>query len=261
MRVTILGCGGSAGVPTIGNHWGACDPAEPRNRRRRPSVLVEQAGTTILIDTPPDLREQLIDARVSRLDAVLYTHEHADHCHGIDDLREINRLMQAPIPVYGNRETIEGVIERFGYGFRPLSANNATSYYRPVLEPRIVAGTEPFTVGAVTVTPFLQDHGYMTTLGYRFGDFAYSTDVVRLDEAAFAALAGITVWVVDCVREEPHLVHSHLAGTLAWIDRVKPRRAWFTHMNNNLDYQTLLRRLPPGIAPAHDGLVIDVDAC
>jgi phosphoribosyl 1,2-cyclic phosphate phosphodiesterase len=261
MRVTVLGCGGSAGVPTVGNKWGACDPAEPRNRRRRPSVLVEQAGTVILVDTTPDLRDQLIDAGVTRLDAVLYTHEHADHSHGVDDLREINRLMHAPIPVYGGASTLEVLMGRFGYCFLPLSANQATFYYRPVLEPRIISGTEPFMIGPIQVTPFLQDHGYMTTLGYRFGDFAYSTDVVRLDEAAFAVLAGVTVWVVDCVREEPHPVHSHLASTLAWIERVKPRRAWFTHMNNNLDYRTLARRLPPGVAPAHDGLVIDVDAC
>ena len=261
MRVTILGCGGSAGVPTIGGNWGACDPADSRNRRRRPSVLVEHAGTVILVDTTPDLREQLIDAGVTRLDAVLYTHEHADHSHGLDDLREINRLMDAPIPAYGRLETLEDLKRRFGYCFVPLSANAATIYYRPVLEPRILSGSDSFTVGAVRVVPFVQDHGYMITLGYRFGDFAYSTDVVRLDETAFATLAGITAWVVDCVREEPHPVHSHLANTLAWIDRVKPRRAWFTHMNNNLDYQTLQKKLPPGIAPAYDGLVIDVDAC
>ncbi len=256
MRVTILGCGGSNGVPTIGNRWGACDPANPKNRRRRPSVLVEQAGTTILIDTSPDLREQLIDARVERLDAVLYTHDHADHSHGLDDLREVNRLMLAPVQVYGLKETLDGLIQRFGYCFKPLNAGDI--YYRPELVANEISGTDSFNIYNIPVTPFFQDHGYMPTLGYRFGSFAYSTDVLRLDEAAFAALEGITDWVVDCVRFEPHPVHSHLKNTLAWIDRVKPRRAWLTHMNNTLDYDELTAMLPPGVLPAHDGLVIEL---
>ena len=256
MRVTILGCGGSNGVPTIGNHWGACDPANPKNRRRRPSVLVEEGGTTILVDTTPDLREQLIDARVEKLDAVLYSHDHADHSHGLDDLREINRLMLAPVPVYGLDETLAGLKKRFGYSFEPLKPGDI--YYRPVLVPNVISGKESFSIYNIPVTPFLQDHGYMATLGYRFGSFAYSTDVLRLDEAAFAALEGITDWVVDCVRMEPHPVHSHLANTLKWIERVRPRRAWLTHMNNTLDYDTLAALLPPGVLPAHDGLVIDI---
>ena len=257
MRVTILGCGGSSGVPTIGNRWGACDSANPKNRRRRSSVLVEQGGTQVVIDTAPELREQLLAACVSRLDAVLYTHDHADHSHGIDELREINRLMNCAVPVYGRAETLRGLAQRFPYCFQPLR-NNETFYYRPVLDARTISGTEPFTVGALVVTPFLQDHGYSTTVGYRFGTFAYSTDVLRLDEAAFAALAGVTDWVVDCVREDPHPVHSHLSNTLEWIERVKPRRAWLTHMNNNLDYETLRKTLPTGVEPAYDGLIIEV---
>jgi len=256
MRVTVLGCGGSNGVPTIGNRWGACDPANPKNRRRRPSVLVEEGDTAILIDTTPDLREQLIDAGVERLDAVLYSHDHADHSHGLDDLREINRLMLAPVPVYGLIETLDGLKKRFGYCFEPLKPGDI--YYRPVLTPHVISGTELFNIYNIPVTPFLQDHGYMPTVGYRFGTFAYSTDVLRLDEAAFAALEGITDWVVDCVRLEPHPVHSHLDNTLAWIKRVKPRRAWLTHMNNTLDYEALTALLPPGVMPAHDGLVIEI---
>ena len=256
MRVTILGCGGSNGVPTIGNRWGACDPANPRNRRRRPSVLVEEGGTTILIDTTPDLREQLIDARVERLDAVLYSHDHADHSHGIDDLREINRLMLEPVQVYGLKQTLDELKKRFGYCFQPLKPDDI--FYRPVLDSHEITGTESFNIYNIPVTPFLQDHGYMPTVGYRFGGFAYSTDVLRLDEAAFAALDGITDWVVDCVRLEPHPVHSHLKNTLEWIARVKPRRAWLTHMNNTLDYDTLATMLPEGVWPAHDGLVIDI---
>jgi phosphoribosyl 1,2-cyclic phosphate phosphodiesterase len=259
MRVTILGCGGSNGVPTIGNRWGTCDPAEPRNRRLRPSILVEHADTVILVDTTPDLREQLLAARVARLDAVLFSHDHADHSHGVDDLREVNRLMSAPIPIYGLPETVNNLSNRFSYCFQPLEPG-AQSYYRPVLTPHTISGTAPFTVGALTIRPFLQDHGYWRTAGYRFGDFAYSTDVLRLNEAAFVALAGVNAWVVDCVREEPHPVHSHLSQTLGWIARVKPRRAWLTHMNNTMDYRTLMASLPTGVEPAYDGLVIDADA-
>lgn len=255
MRVTVLGSGGSAGVPVIGNQWGNCDPTNPRNRRTRPSVLVEQDGVSILVDTSPDLRQQLLAADVQRLEAVVWTHQHADHAHGIDELREICRLMQAPLNVYGMAEHLEELKRRFGYCFEPLPMG--APVYRPVLIPHAVDG--PFAVNGVAVTPFVQDHGYTLTLGYRFGDFAYSTDVVRLDEAAFAALAGVKVWVVDCVREEPpHPVHSHLAQTLEWIARVKPERAYLTHMNNTMDYETVRRKLPPGVEPAYDGLVIDI---
>ncbi|WP_448188495.1 MBL fold metallo-hydrolase [Azospirillum sp. sgz301742] len=256
MRVTVLGCGGSSGVPVIGNQWGDCDPANPRNRRSRASVLVEQGGASILVDTSPDLRQQLLDADVRRLDGVLWTHNHADHAHGLDELREICRLMQAPLPVYGMAKHLDDIAARFGYAFAPL--NPGDPIYRPVLVPHVVEA--PFDIGGLRVVPFVQDHGYMPTLGFRFGTFAYSTDVVRLDEAAFAALEGIDVWVVDCVRvEPPHPVHSHLAQTLEWIARVKPKRAYLTHMNQTMDYETVLRMLPPGVEPAYDGLVIEVD--
>ncbi|CAK0766075.1 phosphoribosyl 1,2-cyclic phosphate phosphodiesterase [uncultured Gammaproteobacteria bacterium] len=256
MRVTVLGCGGSSGVPVIGNNWGACDARNPRNHRSRPSVLVEDRGCAILIDTTPDLRQQLLRERVRRLDAVIYSHAHADHAHGIDELREICRLMNQPVPVYADAESLADLRSRFGYCFEPLQPG--WPIYRPVLVPHQVEG--PFRVGAVEVVPFVQDHGYSTTLGYRFGDFAYSTDVVRLDEAAFAVLEGIKVWVVDCVREGPeHPVHAHLAVTLGWIERVRPQRAFLTHMSQAMDYDQLSRRLPPGVAPAHDGLVIDLD--
>lgn len=255
MRVTVLGSGGSAGVPVIGNQWGNCDPTNPKNRRTRPSVLVEQDGVAVLVDTSPDLRQQLLAADVQRLDAVVWSHQHADHAHGIDELREICRLMQKPLDVYAMADHMEELKRRFGYCFEPLP--EGAPVYRPVLTPHGVDG--PFSVKGMTIIPFVQDHGYTLTLGYRFGDFAYSTDVVRLDEAAFAALAGVKVWVVDCVREEPpHPVHSHLAQTLNWIARVKPERAYLTHMNNTMDYETVRRKLPPGVEPAYDGLVIEV---
>ncbi len=255
MRVTVLGCGGSSGVPVIGNQWGDCDPTNPKNRRSRASILVEQGGAGILVDTSPDLRQQLLDADVRRLDAVLWTHNHADHAHGLDELREICRLMQAQLPVYGMAQHLEEIARRFEYAFAPLRAGDPI--YRPVLVPHVVEA--PFDVAGLHVVPFVQDHGWMPTLGFRFGKFAYSTDVVRLDEAAFAALAGIDVWIVDCVRvEPPHPVHSHLAQTLDWIDRVKPKRAYLTHMNQTMDYETVLRMLPPGVEPAYDGLVIEL---
>jgi phosphoribosyl 1,2-cyclic phosphate phosphodiesterase len=254
MKVRILGCGSSGGVPLLGGKWGQCDPAEPRNRRRRVSMLVEHGGSTILIDTSPDLREQLLDAGTRWLDAVLFTHGHADHLHGIDDLRGFNRLMQQAIPVYAHARTLAEIERRFGYVFTPLEPGE--SFYKPTLTPHAIDG--PFELAGLTVTPFEQDHGFSKTLGFRLGAVAYSTDVVELDDAAFDILAGVELWVVDCLRYEPHPTHSHLAKTLSWIERVKPRRAVLTHMDVDLDYATLRRQLPAGVEPGYDGLVIEL---
>jgi phosphoribosyl 1,2-cyclic phosphate phosphodiesterase len=256
MRVTMLGCGPSWGVPRIGNDWGACDPENPRNRRRRASILVESGEARLLVDTSPDMREQLLDARVSALDAVLLTHAHADHLHGIDDLRTVNRLMGKAIPVYADAATMEEVEQRFGYIFTPINPAAKSAFYKPSLERRVIDG--PFEAAGIAVTPFVQDHGFSRTLGFRIGRFAYSTDVINLDEAAFAALAGIDTWIVDCIRYAPHVTHAHLEKTLQWIARVKPRRAILTHMDESLDYETLRRTLPPGVEPGYDGLVIDL---
>jgi len=255
VRVTILGCGPSWGVPRIGGEWGACDPANPRNRRRRASILVEEGAARLLIDTSPDLREQLLDAKVRGIDAVLFTHAHADHLHGIDDLRSVNALIRKTLPIYGDARTLAEIRARFGYVFPPVNPESKSGFYKPVLEPREIAG--PFQAAGVAVTPFVQDHGFSPTLGFRFGRFAYSTDVIRLDEAAFAALEGIEVWIVDCMRREPHVTHSHLAQTLAWIARVGPRRAILTHMDESLDYAGLSRELPRGVEPGCDGLAIE----
>ena len=261
MRVTVLGCGGSRGVPVIGQGWGNCDPTNPRNRRFRPSVLVEHGGAgqgapiSILIDTSPDLRQQLLDADVRRVDAVLWTHSHADHTHGIDELRELCRMMQAPIAAYGFAEHLTELKTRFGYCFEPLRPGDP--YYRPVLDAHPVEGA--FAVRGLPVVAFEQDHGYSKTVGYRIDKFAYSTDVVRLGEDAFAALEGVEVWVVDCSRiEPPHPVHAHLALTLEWIGRVKPKRAYLTHMDQTMDYDTVRALLPDGVEPAYDGLVITI---
>jgi len=256
MRITMLGCGPSWGVPRIGGDWGACDPNNPRNRRRRVSVLVETGEATLLIDTSPDLREQLLAAGVRRLDAVLYTHAHADHLHGIDELRSVNWLMQRAIPVFASAEALDEIGRRFGYVFDAVKPGRQSVYYKPVLERHTIVG--PFQAAGVSVTPFVQDHGFSATLGFRIGGFAYSTDVVNLDEAAFAALAGVEVWIVDCIRRRPHVTHAHLDKTLGWIARVAPRRAILTHMDESLDYAALFHELPAGVEPGYDGLVIDI---
>lgn len=267
MKITILGCGGSGGVPTAGGDWGDCDPAEPRNRRTRPAILIQTASTTLLIDTGPDVRQQLLAAGMHEIDAILYTHHHADHTHGFDDIRYLNVVRRQPMPIYGNEATLAEMQQRFAYAFAPREENH---FYRPAVIPFIlnVAARPPHQpraaeassvqIGDMVVQPFAQDHGNCVSLGVRVGDFAYSTDVRALDDTAFSILAGVKVWVVDALREEPHPVHSHVAQTLGWIARVKPQQAYFTHMNQSLDYQTLLARCPAGVAPAYDGLVINL---
>ncbi len=254
MKVTILGCGASWGVPAIGPDWGRCDPADPRNRRRRGSLLVESRGRALLIDTSPDLREQLLDAGVARIDAVLLTHAHADHLHGIDDLRQVNQLIGKVIPFYGAAAALAEARQRFGYAFMPPTPGKPL--YRPALTPHEIAG--PFVAAGMRVVPFLQDHGYSTTLGFRIGAVAYSTDVTTLDDNAFKTLDGTELWVVDCLRREPHATHSHVAKTLAWIERVRPRRAVLVHMDQSLDYRELAAELPEGVEPGRDGLVIEL---
>jgi phosphoribosyl 1,2-cyclic phosphate phosphodiesterase len=258
MKVTVLGCGGSSGVPladgTPGGFWGVCDPNNPRNRRRRVSVLVEQGETAVLIDTSPDLRVQLLDARVKRLDAVLFTHAHADHCHGLDELRALVFRQRGPIDAYMDAGTQAFLLNRFGYAF--TSSHSPDSLYRPMLNDRVVDG--PFTVGGIEITPFAQGHGPETTLGFRLGPVAYSIDVVSLDDNAFATLAGVKLWVVDCLRDDPHPTHSHLEQTLAWIARLRPERAVLSHMNHQIDYDDLKSRCPPGVEPGYDGMVVEV---
>jgi len=256
MKVTILGCGSSGGVPTLSGGWGECDPAEPRNRRLRASILVADGPTTLLVDVSPDCRAQLIAAGTAQLDAVLFTHPHADHCHGVDDLRWVNIATGRDLPAYGDARTLAEVRKRFGYAFEPLRFQSELHYYKPVLVSQEIDG--PFCAGTIAVTPFQQSHGFSTTLGFRFGAFAYSTDVVEMPEPAFETLAGIDTWVVDCFRKTPHRTHAHLPRTLEWIGRVKPRRAILTHMGTAMDYRTLCDELPEGVEPAYDGMVIDV---
>ncbi|HTI88753.1 MAG TPA: MBL fold metallo-hydrolase [Alphaproteobacteria bacterium] len=259
MRVTILGSGAAGGVPQIGGDWGACDPDEPRNRRRRASILVESSGSRVLVDTSPDMREQLIDAEVSALDAILYTHEHADHVHGIDDVRTLNRISRRAIDAYGSAHTMNTILKRFNYVFTPPPVEGGKpAFFKPCLTAHEVAPGQAFAVGSLDVMPFAQDHGFMTTLGFRFGDFAYSTDVVKLDEAAFATLTGVKVWLIGCLGYHQHPTHAHLDRVLGWIEQLKPERAVLTHMTGALDYRTLATSLPTGVEPGYDGMVLDV---
>jgi phosphoribosyl 1,2-cyclic phosphate phosphodiesterase len=255
MKVTILGCGAAGGTPMISSGWGRCNPDNPRNRRRRPSILVEEAGQTILVDTSPDLREQLLGAEVRHLDAVIYTHAHADHLHGIDDLREINRAMKRPIDVYAAATTLDEIAERFAYVFQPLPPGTK-QIYKPWLVPHQVAG--PFSVGPVDIVPIDLDHGYSQTTGYRFGRFAYTTDFVEMPEESLEKLEGLDLWVVGCLLETPHATHAHVGKALSWAERLKPKRVLITHMSPAIDYDSLLDRLPAHVAPAFDGQSIEM---
>lgn len=254
MRVTILGCGASGGTPLVDRGWGRCNPDNPRNRRLRPSVLVEEGATTVLIDTSPDLRQQLLNAEVKRLDAVLYTHGHADHTHGIDDLRPINRLMRAPIDMWADAATLASLRDRFGYVFEDFKPG--VPIYRPWLRPHELDGA--FDIGPLHVTPFDQDHGFMRSVGYRIGDFAYSTDLVELPDASFDTLAGVKTWVVGCLRWDEHPTHAHVDKVLAWTERVQPDQVVLTHMDVALDYDELAAYLPAQVRPGYDGMVLDL---
>lgn len=262
LKATILGSGSSGGVPRIGGadgrgDWGACDPKEPRNRRRRCSLLVESGGTQVLVDTTPDMREQLIDARVGRLDAVLITHDHADQSHGIDDLRMVAQNMMKRVDVHAAEDTLRVLMDRFGYCFK---GNDA---YPAVLQSHVIPRPfRTFTIegqgGGIPVLAFDQDHGTMISQGFRFGPIAYSSDVFDLDDAAFEALKGVECWIVDALRYRPHPTHAHVDKALGWIRRVKPKRAILTNLHVDLDYQTLRQSLPEGVEPAYDGLVIEL---
>lgn len=256
MRVTILGCGGSSGTPAVDWGWGKCDPSNPRNYRLRPSILVEEGETRILVDTSPDLRQQLLNAEVTRLNAVLFTHYHADHLNGIDDLRPINRVMNAPLDAYGDKETLSVIDERFGYVFEPLAVD-AKVYYKPTLIPRTLSDMDVFQVGDIEIATFVQDHGYCDTLGFRFGPIAYTTDVVELPEHAFDMLDGIEVWIIGTLADNPHPTHVHVDKALEWVERVKPKRGVFTHLSGLFDYDALNARLPSHVEPAYDGMVIE----
>lgn len=263
LKLTILGCGTSGGVPRIGNHWGACDPANPKNRRRRCSLLVERAGpdgtTTALVDTSPDLREQLLDAGIGWLDGVLYTHDHADHAHGIDDLRMVSFNGRRRVDVYYDQATGRLLRSRFAYCFDTPPG----SEYPAILKGHEIRAGETVEIsgpgGVIEALPFRQIHGSGETLGFRFGGIAYSPDVSDLPADSLKLLEGLDVWILDALRYTPHPSHLSVEQALAFIARVKPKRAVLTHMHVDLDYETLRRELPDGVEPAYDGMVLETE--
>lgn len=266
LEITILGCGSSGGVPRLGGEggagdWGACDPANPKNRRSRCSILARrrspQGETAVLVDTSPDMREQLLAARCGRLDAVLITHNHADQTHGLDDVRAIAYHGRKRLDLYTDRKTLDGLQDRFGYTFK----TPAGSDYPPILNAHEIAPLQAFAVagagGAIPILPFWQEHGRFGALGFRLGPVAYSSDVSDLSDESFAALAGIELWILDALRYTPHPTHINVETALAWIARVKPKRAVLTNLHIDLDYETLKRELPAGVEPAYDGMVAE----
>jgi len=263
LEFTILGCGSSGGVPRADGDWGACDPADPKNLRTRCSMLVRRKGqgaeqeTTVVVDTSPDFRLQSVHAGVRRLDAVLLTHDHADQVHGLDDVRAFFlRQRGQRIHTHMDAATHATLMQRFGYIFEGQGG------YPAICEARALpAHGVGFHIdgpsGPIPVVTFDQDHGGVRSVGYRFGGVAYSSDLVDLDEAAFAALADLDVWIVDALRYRPHPTHAHLERTLSWIERARPKRAIITNMHVDLDYAKLLGELPPGVEPAYDGLRLE----
>jgi phosphoribosyl 1,2-cyclic phosphate phosphodiesterase len=264
IRITVLGCGASPGVPRIGNDWGACDPSEPRNRRTRASVLIDgfradsPYPTRILVDTGPDMRQQLLDARVDRVDAVLYTHPHADHTHGIDDLRAFWLDTRKLVPVYTDDATQERLDDAFGYCFRTPAGGN----YPPIVGRHRIEAGRPFPIdgpgGRLDMLPFRQIHGDIDSLGFRVGGFAYSSDISDVPVETLPLLRELDLWVVDALRFRPHPSHFSVEETIAWHERLRPRRTVLTHMHGDLDYRSLAAELPGDIEPAYDGMVIEL---
>ena len=258
----VLGCGGSPGVPSLGGKdgrgdWGACDPAEPRNRRSRASILIEAPAGRILVDTGPDMRVQLLANAVPRVDALIFTHAHADHVAGLDDVRLLNRITGAPIPAYATQTTRDELARRFDYAFRPWTP---PAFYRPVMDFHVITAGEIIDTCGTTIQTFDQDHHVMRTLGLRTQKLAYSTDVVRLDEAAFETLAGTQTWLVGCFQRHEHLTHAHIGLIDEWRRRLGVRRTILTHMGYDLDWAWMAQNLPSGMEAAYDGMVLETDA-
>ena len=252
MKVRILGCGTSTGVPKIGNDWGQCDPAEPRNARLRTSIFVESGGERMLVDCGPDLRQQLLAAEVNRLDGVIVTHTHGDHCHGIDELRPVSQAMGGPVPLHARAPVLDELAQRFAYAFEQ------SDFYRPIVEARELG--EELRFGQTMVRFTDQPHGGPTSLGIRFDENDYSVgyaiDFSDLTDDMAALYEGVDVWIADCLTRKPHPTHAHLDGVLNWARDLRVGQVYLVHMGNGLDYRTLVAELPDWAAPAHDGLEI-----
>ena len=252
MKIRILGCGTSFGVPRIGNDWGACDPKEPRNRRTRSSILIESGGKRLLVDCGPDLREQLLAADVATLDGVIVTHDHADHCHGIDELRAVEQALGRPVPLYARANVLENLQKRFSYIF------SNRSFYRAVAEPIELGAV--LEVGDATLRFVDQPHGGITSVGMRINEdgrsSVYAIDFNDLTDDMRALYEGADVWVSDCLSRRPHPTHTHLDAVLGWARELRIGQLYLSHLNNSMDYRTLVTELPDWAAPAHDGLEI-----
>lgn len=262
MRFTILGCGSSGGVPRIGNNWGDCDPANPKNRRSRCSLLVERIGeggtTRVLIDTSPDMREQLLRTGIDALDAVVYTHSHSDHVNGLDDLRQIVFLTHRRVPVWADGSTQYELLARFAYAF----VQPEGSSYPPICDLHTIRG--PVRIegagGVIELDPFEVDHGDIDALGFRIGGLAYLPDVLKIPEPVWEShLTDLDVWIVDALRRKPHPTHAHLALALEWIARAKPRRGILTNMHVDIDHATVEAETPDHVSAAYDGMVLEVE--
>jgi phosphoribosyl 1,2-cyclic phosphate phosphodiesterase len=257
-QFTILGCGNSMGTPTIGNHWGACDPDEPRNYRTRPSAVIRSESTTLLIDTSPDLRAQANREGITRANAVFYTHAHADHIHGIEELRVFRLRHDQTIPVYGDKATISELEERFAYLFMEKN-----KIYPKVCDAHVLSASDmniPMTIGDITLIPFEQDHGTCKTLGLRVGDVGYSTDMIDLGQESLETLIGIKTWIVDAAayKSDKNLVHASIQKIFDFNQIIQAEQVYLTHLPPSMDYRTLINELPSGYAPAYDGLRIDL---
>ena len=252
MKVRILGCGTSTGVPKIGNDWGQCDPHEPRNYRLRTSILVESSGERMLVDCGPDLRRQLLSAAVNRLGGVIVTHSHGDHCHGIDDLRPVAQVIEGPVPLHARADVLDELQQRFGYAFA------RSDFYRPIVEARELEGELLF--GSARTRFVDQPHGGPTSLGMRFDEgsysVAYAIDFSDLTDEMAILYEGVDVWIADCLTRRPHPTHAHLDGVLGWARELRIGQVYLVHMGNGLDYRSLVAELPDWAAPAYDGLEI-----
>jgi len=264
ITATILGCASSGGVPRVGGNWGDCDPDNPRNRRRRCSLLLTGTSsgsdepTQVLIDTGCDLREQLLDAKVNALDAVLYTHEHADHTHGIDDLRVLALTNRKRVDVYFSSEAEQRIRSAFGYCFDAP----AGSSYPPILNANNIEAGEELEIdgpgGSIRISAFAQEHGSITSLGFRVGGFAYSCDLSGIPREALSAVSNLDVWILDALRPKPHPSHLSLSEALHWVERMAPRSAVLTNLHVDMDYETVEKGTPANVTPAYDGMLIDV---
>jgi len=250
MRARILGSGSSGGVPRVGTGWGACDPTEPRNRRTRCSLLVTEGNTRILVDTAPDMREQLLAANCHRLDAVFYTHAHADQAHGIDDLRGMVLATRRRVPIYGDENVLSQLQARFDYCFEQVKD------YPPILTAHPISSQ--IEIEGISVTPIQVVHGSIPATGYRIGEIGYIPDVSDMSDEAFDAFADLDLLILDTLRYKPHPSHIHLDKSLLWVERLSPKRAVLTNLHVDLDYRTLCATLPPGVEPAYDGMELEI---